>query len=116
MSITNEKNFEFDGVKFKLLSPSLIIFKNNFYKTLYIKLYEEIINGKSSPHINCDKLAFDVCGYDYYELGLDQGLRLQAPSSKSSNKIREGFIGSLVVCPPMPKSLKKLSSQTSIWA
>ena len=89
MSITNEKNFEFDGVKFKLLSPSLITFKNKFYETLYTKLYEDIINGKSLPHVDCDKLTFDVSGYDYYKLGLDEGLRLQSPSSKSSNKPRE---------------------------
>ena len=89
MSITKDKNFEFEGVKFNLPSPTLIKFKNKFYESLYIDLYDKITNGKSLPHIDCDKLTFDVSGCDYYKLGLDEGLRLQSPSSKSSNKPRE---------------------------
>ena len=84
------KTFEFEGVNFKLLSPDQVKFKNKFYEVLYSKFFNEIIDNRCSPHINCDDLALDICDYDY-QLGLDEGIKLQSSSTKSSNISREKF-------------------------
>ena len=83
------KSFEFEGSKFQLLSPEQMKFKNKFYSDLYSKFYDEIVDGNCFPQINCDNLTFDQSGNDYYQLGIDEGIKLQMPSPKSSNAQRE---------------------------
>jgi len=83
------KSFEFEGSKFQLLSPEQMKFKNKFYSDLYSKFYDEIVDGNCFPQINCDNLTFDQSGNDYYQLGIDEGIKLQMPSPKSSNAQKE---------------------------
>lgn len=89
MSIKNVKTFKFEDYTFNLDPPEHIHFKNKFYETLYTKLFNEVIDKKCSPQINCDNLVYDISGYNYYKLGLNEGLKLKDASPKSTNILRE---------------------------
>jgi len=83
------KTFTFEGRNLELDAPDRLAFKNNFYSEIYKKLFELVIDGQCYPHIDCDKLTPNVSGCDYYQLGIDQGVKLKKPSPKSSNKDTE---------------------------
>ncbi len=103
MTLPNNKSFTFEGFTFDIASPNNISFSNNFYETIYTKLYNKIIDGNCFPHVNCDTLASNMCGFDYYDLGLKSGLRLPPPSRKSSNKNLEKIqIAIQVFCKEYP--------------
>ena len=81
MTMAINKSFSFNSYNFEVLHPSKIVFDNDFYKTVYEILFEKIINGKCEPHIDCDELTPSFIGVDLYQLGLDEGVKLEKPSN-----------------------------------
>ena len=89
MTKNRAKQFEFEGNPFEIDPTDKIKFENDFYSELYQKLFERLIDGNCAPHIDCDTLTSDNCGIDFYELGIANGLKLNKPSNKSANIVRE---------------------------
>ena len=89
MSLYRAKHFKFELKVFEIKHPSVLNFKNNFYQELYEFFFSKFEDGKSEPHIDCDKLEFLKSGTDYYALAISEGVKLQSASPKSTNKERE---------------------------
>lgn len=83
------KQFSFEGHEFSINEPEKMRFENDFFETVYIKLFQLIIDGRCEPHVDCDELSDQGLGDSFYDLAEDNNLRIGSPSSKSSNPVRE---------------------------
>jgi len=81
MQSKHDKIFTYEGRDLKLSHPDKLTFKSKFYEEIYTNLFGLVSDGKCYPNVDCDNL----CGADYYQLGLNHGVKLKKPSPKSSN-------------------------------
>ena len=55
----------------------------------YSVFFDRVVDSMATPHVNCDQLEPKHLGKDLYQIAQDSGLKLQSPSPKSTNKVRE---------------------------
>ncbi len=89
MTKSYSKKFNFEGRDFVIDHFSAVIFVNDFYRELYTVLFNKLVDGNCMPHIDCDDLIFGACGTDYYQIAIDNRVKLNQPSKKNPNKERE---------------------------
>ena len=103
MTNKTKKSFDFEGRQFVIEPPANITFKNGFYERVYRDLFAKLRDGECKPHIDCDDFTYQNAGFDYYQLGLNEGVALKKTSEKTSNNcsisddlgklLKEGRIG-----------------------
>jgi hypothetical protein len=89
MTNKTKKSFDFEGRQFVIEPPANITFKNGFYERVYRDLFAKLRDGECKPHIDCDDFTYQNAGFDYYQLGLNEGVALKKTSEKTSNNSRE---------------------------
>ena len=89
MSASNSKSFHFEGAKFVLEPPQKIGFGSQFMAEAYSVFFDRVVDSMATPHVDCDQLEPKHLGKDLYQIAKDSGLKLQSPSPKSTNKVRE---------------------------
>ena len=80
------KSFFHSNVEFVLEVPEKTEFENDFLREIYTELFDLVVDGNASPHINCDKLKPEIIGKDLYQIGRQTPrAKLKKVSPKSSD-------------------------------
>lgn len=77
----SNKMFTFNGRHREIQHPLNVSFENNFYKTVYQVLFDELVEGDISPSIDFDRFHDLSIGFDIYDLAIQHSVKLEKPST-----------------------------------